>query len=300
MEETFSPPRREGLIFHLIMALVFSIGSGAGLSNATQTEVGLSFLAYLSLFLGLTLPLPLVGYRAYALLRSAYLLRPEGIRLTWGLRSEEIPIEDVLWVSPEEQLERSLPLPWLRWPGAVVGTRRLRGGGEVEYMAARSRELIIIATPNKLYAISPEDNDVFLKTFQRLTEIGNLYPIPPRSIYPAFLLGSVWAARGARFTILLGLALSLILLSWISLTTPTEAGAMLVIRGDQNTGRVLSAAQLLLLPIANALFYLLDLLLGLFFFRRPERRILAYLLWGSSVMTSLAFFIALYFILQST
>ena len=104
------------------------IGSGLSLDTATQTGIGITFLVYLISFLGLALPIPLLVYRAYAILRASYLVVPDGISITWGFRIEEIPMENVLWVSLNSDLERPLPLPRPRWPGNVTGTRQLDDG----------------------------------------------------------------------------------------------------------------------------------------------------------------------------
>jgi hypothetical protein len=57
--------------------------------------------------------------------------------------------------------------------------------------------------------------------------------------------------------------------------------------------------QLLLLPVLNALCLGVDLLGGLFFYRKPESQVFAYVLWGSGVVTSLLFLIAVFFILKA-
>ena len=288
MEIIFVPPKRRGLAFHLITLLILFLGSTASFLHANRVEVGVSFrFSIISLFL-FSLSIPLIAYRAYALLRATYHLSPEGILLNWGLRHEEIPMANILWISTATHLERLPPLPRLRWPGGVVGIRRINEG-EVEYMAAHSRNLIFIATPGKMYAISPENPDLFLQSFQRQAEIGALTPISARSIYPALLLGSVWGNRFARTIIFGGLILSLIFLLWIIFAVPVSA---LPITNLNNT-RTMTQAQVLLLPVVDALFFLVDLLLGLFFFRKPESQPLAYLLWGSSILTSLFFFIAI-------
>jgi len=284
MDTIFTPPKQRGLIFHLFAMFVFVTGSILSILQANRAEVGTSFALALMGLLVCVLPIPTFAYRAYALLRASYQLSPEGIRLNWGLRNEEIPIEKILWLSSETQLERPLPLPWLRWPGGVIGMRRLRGG-EVEYMAAHSHPLIIIATPGKMYAISPENPEAFLQTFQRQAETGALTPISSRSIYPNFLVGNVWASRPARTIIFAGLLLSMALLLWITLTAPTTPGIP-----NPNVPGPFAQTQLLLLTIVNTLFFLINFLLGLLFFRHPQSQPLAYLLWGASVLASLLFF----------
>ena len=65
----------------------------------------------------LAAPLPLFTYRLYSLWRSTYVVARDGMRLRWGLRVEDIPISDILWVYRADEVEFSPSLPLLRWPG---------------------------------------------------------------------------------------------------------------------------------------------------------------------------------------
>ena len=298
MDTMYTPPKQRGLVFHTLALLILIIGGTSSAFYANRVDAGNSFTVSVIALLAFAFPIPVLVYTLFGLLRSYYQLSPEGIRLNWGLRYEEIPIGNILWISPDNQLERALPLPILRWPGGVLGIRRI-GNGEVEYLTAQARNLIVIATPGKMYAISPEDAEGFMRNFQRIVEIGTVNPILPRSVYPTFLLGNVWANRSARMLIFFGLMSSFALLIWITLTFPSESGN---ITGDPNfvftipngdTPRIISQTQILLIPILNVLFFLINLLLGLFFFRRTESQPLAYLIWGTSILTSLLFFNAL-------
>src|SRR5574341_880246 len=106
----------------------------------------------------------------------------------WGLRSEEIPSSAVLWVRPAAELGDNLPLPWLRWPGAVIGLHQRAGDASVEFMASETQQLVLIATPKGIYAISPDDPAAFLSTYHRLNELGSFSPLKARSVYPTSLL----------------------------------------------------------------------------------------------------------------
>ena len=165
MQTEFAPPRRPGIIFQSLGLTLLTSISLTCLTFANRTEIGSPFTLFLLGFLFTALPVPLLAYRLYALLRASYQLRPSALKLSWGLRSEHIPVENVLWVSPEHDLERRLPRPLLRWPGGLVGTRRIRPRGEVEYMASRGQRLIVIGTVDKLFAISPDDASGFLQAF---------------------------------------------------------------------------------------------------------------------------------------
>jgi hypothetical protein len=297
-EFLFLPQRRPGLFFHIGAILLFLAVAGLGLWQAAGAVIGPVFLVYLLPSLLAVLVVPLLAYRTYALRSAFYILERDGIRLRWGLRFEDIPMPSVLWVHPASELASSLPLPWLRWPGAVLGTRHLAGAGLLEFLAASTKNLVLVATPERVYAISPADAQGFLQAYQRFTEMGSLSPLAGRSIYPTLLLSQVWETRPARYLLLASLALSLVLLVWVSLTIPSRQQVYLGYDPSGIAGDAAPAVRLLLLPVINTFFVLTDLFLGLFFFRREESQPFSYLLWGSGVLTCLLFLAAVFSILR--
>jgi len=198
----------------------------------------------------------------------------------------------------------------LYWPGSVLGTRRGADGKKVEYLAASIRRLIVISLPDRSLAISPDDPAAFLQSLQRYMEMGSLTPLPARSVYPSFFMARVWRAQPARYLLLAGLLLNLILLTWVLLIIPARTEVTLGFGPGREPE---PAVQLLLLPIISGFFYLLDAFLGLYLFRRAEGQaanpqtsisvgyfpglILAYLLWGSGALVAGLILAGLFFIL---
>jgi hypothetical protein len=295
----FTPPRRFGMVFHGMALLALGAGGAWALWRAANAEIGPLFLIYLFLALLAVSALPLVAYRAYALQSASYALERDGIRLRWGLRIQVIPMDEVIWVHTAVELSKPMPLPWLRWPGAVVGVRHLPGEREVEYMSASVRQLIFIATESRLYAISPQDPGAFLNAFRRSTEMGSLSPLPARAQHPVALFTQVWSTTGTRALLLTGLILCLVLLVWVSLAIPSRDQVHMGFYPDGSPGALVPAPQLLLLPVLCALFYVIDFFLGLFFYRRVEARPLSYLLWVSGALTPLLSLVAMYFIMRA-
>jgi hypothetical protein len=298
-EFAFRPDRRMGLIFHIAGILLFTLASLFGLWQASQASIGLMFMVYLLPVLAAVIILPVLAYRVYALQTAVYILEREGIRVRWGLRSEDIPMDDVLWVHPVNELSARLPLPALSMPGAVLGKRHLAVGGEVEFLAGNFRDMLYIATPGGGIVISPAAPDRFLESFERFTEMGSLSPLPARSIYPTFLLARVWSSKLARVLLLTCISLGLALLVWVSLSIQGRSEVHLGFQPDGSPGGLVPAVQLMLLPILNSFFFLVALFLGMLFFRREDSRPMAYVLWLSSALTNLLFLMAVYFILKS-
>ena len=216
----FAPPRRIGMGFHLLAIALLIALAAAGVWQASRASLGVAFFAALLPFLlgpgpGPTAGLP--GLRPLAgQLHPAARLGPIGLGAAPGAAPDA---HRSCGCTALSDLGQSYPFPLLRWPGAVLGMRRLPGEKKIEYLASRSSQLVLIATQEQLYAISPEDPDGFLYVYQRFTELGSLARLPARSVYPSFLLQRVWSSRSARTILLASLGLSLALLAWVGMAT---------------------------------------------------------------------------------
>ena len=303
----FLPPRRAGIVFHTLILLALLAISLWGLWQAAHASVGpLFLLSLLPAMLAIILA-PWLAYRLYSLCNAGYILERDGLRLIWGLRMEVIPMQAVTGIHTSGELGQRLPLPWPRWPGAVLGTRRLPDGKRVEFLAAASHRLVLISTPHNVYAISPEDPEALLEAFRHLMELGSLTPLPAQSVHPSFLLARVWKEPMPRGLLLAGVGLNLALLILTSLAVPARSQ---VILGFGSGREPVPSVRMLLLVFLSGAAFLTDLLLGLFFYRRPEGtsrsgsaawlisgEVLAYLLWGSGALTSALFILAVVYIL---
>ena len=298
-EFVFRPERRMGLIFHFVAIFIFSTTALISLWLVTQARIGLPPLFYLLPVLIAAVAVPILAYRVYALQSGAYTLERDGLRLRWGLRYQDIPMDQVLWVLPAVELVSPLPLPRLLMPGAILGKRHTPEAGAVEFLADRRNNLLLIATPEGGFAISPAEPILFLQTFQRLTELGSLSPLPARSVYPTFLLARVWYSTAARALLFACLVLNLALVVWVGLAVPSRSTVSLGFHPDGSSGESLPAVSLVLLPAVNSFFLFISILLGLFTFRNERSKPISYLLWASSALVSLFFLIGVVFILTS-
>jgi len=288
------------MILHGTAVLLLAAIGTAGLWRASLAVSGPTFLIYLLvalLTIGFT---PVLVYRMYALQRARYILARDGISIYWGLRREEIPINLVNWVGSADQNKMTLSKPFFRLPGAVLGMHTQADGKPVEFLAARDTKLVVIVTPDRTFAISPADETEFLRTYRKLSEFGSLAPIQSISDYPTFLLTRSWADRPARVLIITSAILALWLILWVSLSIPSHPMTALRLNADGSPVELVPGIRLLLLPVINTFFFIADLLLGLFFYRRADTQSLGYLMWASSALTSLLFSGAIYFILQVT
>lgn len=281
----FAPPRRRGLILHIGLLLV-SLGVGSVLFLlATRQQAGVVFMLYLLAALLILAPAPILGYRAYALIGAGYALQRDGLRIRWGLRAEDIPLPGVEWVREARDLGYRLPLPPFALPGAILGSRQTADLGKVEFVASDADNLLLVATTTRVYAISPVDAAGFMRNFQYSMELGSITPLSSLSVKPAAFIGQTLQSRLVRWLLLVGAGLNVALFILISIVIASRASISL---GFDINGLPVEpgpSARLLLLSVLSVLVYIADLLAGLFFFRHPRQRAVAYLLWISAVIT---------------
>jgi hypothetical protein len=288
------------MILHGSAATILALVGSFGLLRASQAESGPAFLLYLLGALSVIAILPILIYRISALQQARYILARDGISLHWGLRREEIPINKVTWVGSTDQNRMILAKPVIRIPGAVLGVKKQTDGQAVEFIAASDTNLVIIVTADRVFAISPANQNEFLNTYRRLAEFGSLESIQSESIYPTFLLARSWADMPARILLVSSGALALGLIIWVTLTIPSHPETALRLNSNGSAVEFVPGIRLLLLPVLNTFFFIADLLLGLLFYRKADTQSLGYLMWGSSALTSLLFLGAVYFIVQAT
>ena len=291
----FEPDQRAGMLFHLGAILVVIALGLLGLWGLSRASLGLTFVVFLVLILLSAVVVPMLAYRAYTLRTAYYVMNRDGVKLRWGFRYEYIPIGDVVWVHLAKDISSPVPLPRLNWPGSISGQRHLSDDNMIEFMAADTKKLVLIATPGRIFAISPSDPAAFIQAFQRLTELGSLAQQVGQSIYPTLLLGQVWASKPARILIIMGLILGVALIAWIGVLIPQRPQIHLGFRTSGAPGDIVPSVRLFLLPVINSTFYSIDLLLGFFFFRNSDTQPFSYLLWGSSVFVAFLFILSVLF-----
>ncbi|MHB8778294.1 MAG: PH domain-containing protein [Anaerolineales bacterium] len=295
----FPPPKRRGLIVHGFILFVLTIIAILGFVTLSGAEVGPTFLISLLVSLAAFAPIPFFVYRAYSLWRADYHMDRDSLAIHWGLREEDIPLTDIEWIRTANDLTHPLPLPSLPLPGGLLGVRRHPDMGMVEFLAADRKKLLLIATAKRVFVISPNDPAALAQTFARATELGSITPAEAKSVYPSFVVTQAWESGLARYLWLSALFLNLGLFIWASLIIPSTPRVAL---GPQFMGGALEtvpSSQLILFPVTSLLLSVAGWIAGLYFYRWDRERILAFIVWGSSTLTSLLFLLAVLFIITT-
>lgn len=295
----FPPSKRFGLLVHVLILVVLAGASAWGFFNLTRAQVGPSFVTYLLVALIAFAPIPFFAYRAYALFRSDYYIDRDSLAVLWGLRVEDIPLTDIEWMRPARDLSHPLSLPRIRFPGALLGTRRHPDLGLVEFIASDSRNLILIATSRRVFAISPKDAGALVRTFARATELGSLTPAEPVSVYPSFVITQAWENSTARFWWTSGLLLNLGLIVWVGILIPALGQIPFGFDAFGAPNDPTSSGRLILLPLLSGLLFIAGIIAGLYFYRWERTRPLSIIIWVSSALSALLFLMAVLFLVTT-
>ena len=295
----FPPAKQFGLILHSVIVAVLAAVSIWGFVNLTNARVGPTFVSYLLIGFLAFAPIPFLGYRAYALFKADYYIDRDSLAILWGLRVEDIPLNDIEWVRPASDLTHPLALPRFRLPGAVLGTRRHPDLGAVEFIASSARNLILIATSKHVFAISPRDAASLVRTFARATELGSLTRAEPISVYPSFVITQAWESPFARFLWVTGLLLNFGLVAWVGFLIPSLSQVPFGFNPFGIPNVTAPPVRLILLPLLSALLFITGLFAGLYLYRWDKERPLAFIIWLSSTLCALLFLIAVLFLVTT-
>lgn len=295
----FPPAKQAGIAVHVIIILMLAAASAWGFWKVSREQVGLPYVLYLLAALITFAPIPVLGYRAYALLRANYSIDRDSLAVVWGLRVEDIPLTDIEWMKPASDLAHPLALPSFRLPGSVLGTRHHPDLGLVEFIASDTKKLVLVATSKRVIAISPENPAAMAQTFARAIELGSLTPAEYKSVYPSFIVTQAWDSPAARFFWLGGLLLNTGLVVWVGTLIPSLAQVPFGFNTLGAPDEVVPSTQLILLPLISGFMYLTGIAAGLYFYRWQPHRPLSFLLWIGGVLSAIFFLMAVLFLVTT-
>lgn len=289
MEARFRPVRRRGLILLLGMLLLNIALVGWLILQALAQETRGVFILYLVAGVAAAVPLPIILYRLLSLIRASYVMDREGLHIQWGLRTEDIPMMEIDWIRSIHDIAFEIQFPALSFPGAVLGKRTHRDLGLIEFIASDKASLLLIATRDCIFAISPADENDFFHAFRHSAEMGSIAPIQRKSARADFLVGSLFSDKLARGFILAGALLSVVLLIWTAFVIPTRDTVPLGFNPAGQSVEASSSERLLLLPVLSLFTLVADIGLGAYLFQKKGFRTASYLVFASSLITPLSF-----------
>lgn len=289
----FRPVWKNGFWLHCAIAVLLAGLGGFLVYLAFQQTVGGLLILCLFGALVLLAALPIIVYRAYGLYHASYTIEREGLSIRWGLRKEDIPLTEIEWVHSAADLMTPLKVPAFSLPGAYLGESQHPDLGQVEFIASDCSAFVVVETISQTLVLSPENPEEFIDSFQRTLEMGSLSPIEAFSVQPAQFIQEVFSHPFARASLLASLLLTLLLAVLTSLLIPRQQIVSMGITAAGARLEPVPSTHLLILPILGAFALVLDIILGLYLYRKESQRIVAYFLWGAAVITPLLLILAL-------
>jgi hypothetical protein len=283
----FIPRRTRGLILGILLLLLLVGSTGLGLFQLANSPISPVIVVWVLMpLVGLPLSL-VVAYRLYGLLTARYRLDRDGFYLVWGPAMEQIPLSQVVSVGPPQTGVVALrPGLGLWWPGCVVGRIQPKDGMPIEFFATGLADrLVLVNTEQGSLAVSPQDPVAFSQAFIDATRMGSLEQIPAVTRRPDYFSSRMWDDRLARWLLLAGLILDLLLLGFLAMRAPALGGSVpFGFTPGGNPGPLVPLGRLLLLPLIAGLCWLGDLALGAWLYRRESEKPIAYAVWISAVV----------------
>lgn len=246
------------------------------------------FLLWNGLAIAFAVLLFLLFYRIYTLSTTQYSLSSNALDLQWGLRREVIPLDQINWVRPVSDFESKLPLPWFRFPGNIFAKRYINGLGTTQFVVTRLPDTILVQTHRLCYAISPQNSLDFLQKYKRFSEFGPEQQVQPISTSFRTFWNEMWHDEQAKTLVSIGLVL--VGVAWLC-----AVGLMVTFAEVTWVDlQMVPSTRLILLAILASILWLTDLWSGLFFYLHGSvSRLIIYMLWGSSILTSLLLIISM-------
>jgi hypothetical protein len=251
---------------------------------ATRPVDGLSFLSALWV-LGSLLVAGYLGYRTVGAFTLEYWVDRDGITLVWGVTRQIIPMAAIRRI---QQGALSVGVdrlwPW-HWP--YTERRRLWGAdvGVVSSYATRPlTEQLILVTDDESYGISPADPAKFLAAVQSRYALGVARPKRSELQRPPLWTWRLWRDRIAQVLILAGLIGVLFTFGILAFRYPSLP-ADIPLHFDANgiPDRIAAKSGLFALPLIGMLVWLVNLVAGIWLYRRYQLGA-AYLLWCGAVV----------------
>jgi Domain of unknown function (DUF1648)/Bacterial PH domain len=282
---TFKPlPRRDR--WHALLTILGMLLLDLLLVRAIVARPvdGLSFVLALWV-LGSLLAAGYLSYRTVGAFTLEYWVDRDGVTLVWGLTRQIIPMAAI------QRIQRGATAvgvdrlwPW-HWP--YTERRRLWGAdvGVVSSYATRPlSEQVILVTDGESYGLSPADPAKFLAAIQSRYALGVARPLRPELQRPPLWTWRLWRDRVAQVLIVAGLAGVLLMFGILAFRYPSLP-ADVPLHFDVNgiPDRIAAKSGLFALPFIGMLVWLVNLVSGIWLYRRYQLGA-AYLLWGGALI----------------
>ncbi len=243
---------------------------------------------------------PVAGYLLYrtaGAFTMEYWVDRNAVTLVWGPTRQIVPIGQIRRIqqgatAPVE--EHARPRPW-HWPCPECRQVLNEELGTVHMYATRPlAHQVVLVTADASYGISPQDPRAFIEALQDRYRLGVARPLRAEAQRPPLWTWSLW--RDWRALALIGAGLLGVLLMFGALCFRFPVlSSDLPLHFDVNglPDRIAPKAGLFALPFIGLLTWVVNLIAGVWVYRRVQRQG-AYLLWAGALAVQVILGLALF------
>lgn len=233
------------------------------------------------------LPVLLLLFQLFQIARSSYVTNREGLTISWGFQKMVIPIQEIEWIRPYDQMGYTIPLPFLERIGVLSGKLFYKDLGDILFFATSSKNAYLLGTTQEVLFLSPADPQAFEKGIQEAVYRGSITPLERKDIQivsPTREIHShpqLYIPLG--LSILFSLGLFVLFGFTISLKDSIQVGFV----------RFEPVAGVILLPIISAVFTTLNTIFAPKILRNQNLSLYAFLLAYTGLFVSFAFIVVI-------
>jgi hypothetical protein len=255
----------------------------------------ISFLTFLmGLMVVLSVPVLFVLiYQTLSWLTLRYHLDRNRVSVRWIGSEQVVPIRDIQQIVQGARLgDTVVRRRGLHWPGHERGDGLVPGIGRTCFLATRPlAEQLLLVTPGRAFAISPQDTDGFLRAFEVRQKLGPNRLLERQVRRASWLTWPLWSDPTAWALLGAATAINLALFGYLSIRFPgLDYQLPLHFNRLGQADRIGTKMELFALPIIGLIILGTNLVLGLLLYRRERAG--SYLLWGASAAVQALFWLA--------
>ncbi|MHB8807102.1 MAG: PH domain-containing protein [Anaerolineaceae bacterium] len=271
-EQVFRLPTKKAVLNILILCLLLGgLSTGSILIAVSMQNAGYRILGYIFSIL-FSLPIFFFLFQLFQIARSKYKIDRDGLTVFWGLQKMVIPIQEIEWIRPYDQMGYTIPLPSLEKIGILSGRIFFGDLGDIFFFATSQQNAFLIGTSQEVLFLSPADAEAFQKGIQEAVYLGSITPLERKSIQIESPVNTVRSNPALYLPIGIGIFLTLVLFVLF--------GFVINIKDSIRVGLVLfePASGVIILPIITAIFNIINAIFAPRILKNEQLKLYAYLL----------------------